>query len=288
MISKRRTSGCLRVGILAVVACLLAGLPAQGHAYIAKVQPWAICTAATIAAEGVVSRVALLPANGSIVPAGEPVKFSAESTHATTFAVASSEASLSSPDIDSGLGAQSGSRYEYTSTKATVMPRTIYWRASITFTPEDCERPTTFTTPVQTLIVTRSGAELAAAHKQQEEELAKERAAEEAAETQHLASPKALCVVPRLTSKSLAGARRALNQADCRLGAVREPKHAHGDLIVRAQSMRPGSRHRAGTRVAVTLIGRPTNATRRNAHSARPAAWPVVRVMGTLDQMIAG
>jgi hypothetical protein len=118
----------------------------------------------------------LLPANGSTVPAGTPVTFSGESTNALTFDIASSEAllasALPSPDIDSGLGSQSGAHYEFTSTKATAAPRTIYWRASFTFTPEDCETPATFFTPVQTLIVTQSEAERAAAKRQQEAEAA--------------------------------------------------------------------------------------------------------------------
>jgi hypothetical protein len=59
-----------------------------------------------------------------------------------------------------------------------------------TFTPEDCETPSTFTTPVRTLVVAPSEAELAArkqqeeaaAKKQQEEQVTKRKAEAEAAE----------------------------------------------------------------------------------------------------------
>jgi len=125
----------------------------------------------------------LEPANGATVPAGTPVVFSAEPLlkNAPTFSVASSPALLSSPDIDSGTGSQSGAFYKFTSTKATATPRTIYWAASFTFTPEGCEGPSTFTTPSRTLMVVPSEAELAAAKRQQEEAAAKKRSEEEAA-----------------------------------------------------------------------------------------------------------
>lgn len=125
------------------------------------------------AAEVVAREMALLPANGSTVSAGTSVTFSGESSRPLTFDIASSEALLSSPDIDSGLGTQSGSLYEFTSTKAAATPRTVYWRASFTFTPGGCESPSTFTTPVRTVSVTPSEAELAAAKRQQGEEAAK-------------------------------------------------------------------------------------------------------------------
>ncbi len=121
----------------------------------------------------------LEPANSTIVPAGTPVTFSGESNQVLTFSVASSQALLSSPDIDSGMGLRSGSLYKWTSSKATATPRTIYWTASLTFTPEDCESQTTFTTPVNTLIVTPSEAELTA-KRQQEEESAKKIRTQEA------------------------------------------------------------------------------------------------------------
>ncbi len=95
------------------------------------------------------------PLNGATVPAGATVRFSGESNLPLTFSVASSPALLSSPDIDSGLGSlgTGTSLYTFPSTKAAATPRTIYWAASFTFTPDDCEGPSTFTTPVYTLTV---------------------------------------------------------------------------------------------------------------------------------------
>jgi hypothetical protein len=142
--------------------------------------PWAICGSARRAAESATQAMRLEPANSATVPAGTPVTFSGESNQALTFSVASAQALLSSPDIDSGMGSQSGAFYKWTSAKATATPRTIYWTASLTFTPEACERPTTFTTPVHTLIVTPSVAELTAKGLQTAE-VAKKKLAEEAA-----------------------------------------------------------------------------------------------------------
>jgi hypothetical protein len=98
-----------------------------------------------------------------------------------TFSVASSQALLSSPDIDVGMGTRSGAFDRFTSAKAAAAPRTIYWTASFTLTPEDCESPSTFTTPVHTLVVVPSEMELAAAKRLQEEEAAKKKLEEEAA-----------------------------------------------------------------------------------------------------------
>jgi hypothetical protein len=146
--------------------------PACALGYEAKVDPAGFCVAARVGAELAVEHMHLEPANGATVPAGAPVTFSGESNRALTFSVASSEAVLSSPDIDSGIGSQSGAFSEFTSTKATAAPRTIYWTASSTFTPEDCESPSIFTTPVHMLVVTPSEGELAAIKKHQEEEVA--------------------------------------------------------------------------------------------------------------------
>ena len=142
--------------------------------------PSAICRRTRQAAQNATQAIRLEPANNATAPAGTTVTFSGESNQALTFSVASSQALLSSPDIDSGMGLQSGAFYKWTSAKATTTPRTIYWTASLTFTPEDCESPTTFTTPVHTLVVTPSEAELTA-KRQQEEEAAKKKLAEEAA-----------------------------------------------------------------------------------------------------------
>jgi len=140
---------------------------------------WAICADSTEAAELSTPHLTASPANGATVQASTPVTFSVkafsgESDYALTFSVASSPALLSTPDIDSGLGSlQPGtSLYTFTSTKATATPGTIYWAASFTFTPEDCEKPTTFTTPAHTLTVISpppTAAETAAKKKREEE-----------------------------------------------------------------------------------------------------------------------
>lgn len=161
---------------------MTAAVPAQ--AFTVPTPPWAICAGSTTAAEGGAQHTLLGPPNGATVTAGTPVTFFGESSpnHGLTFSVASSPALLSSPDIDGGLGTlQPGPSwvYAFTSTKAAATPRTIYWEASFTFTPEDCEGPATFTTPVYTLIVVPTEAELAAIKRQQEEAATKKKIDEE-------------------------------------------------------------------------------------------------------------
>jgi hypothetical protein len=73
-----------------------------------------------------------------------------------TFAVASSPAGISNPDIDNGAAsAQPGGSYVFTSTKATATPRTVYWAATFTNPIAGCtDLPTvTYTTSVHTLVV---------------------------------------------------------------------------------------------------------------------------------------
>jgi hypothetical protein len=143
--------------------------------------PALICSSAIEADGAAASAMLLEPANGAAVPAGTPVTFSGKSSNALAFSVASSQALLPSPDVDSGMGVQSEAFYKFTSSKATATPRTIYWTASYTLTPPDCTSPSTFTSPVETLIVAPSEAELVAAKKRQEEEAAKKKQEEEAA-----------------------------------------------------------------------------------------------------------
>jgi hypothetical protein len=177
---------CSLVATLVVWGVDLTILARPAHAQ--RYPPWAICGAGRGTDESVAHAMHLEPVNGATVPAGTAVTFSGESNHVLTFRVASSEGLLSSPDIDSGTGSQSGASYRLTSAKATATPRTIYWTASFTLTPEDCESPSTFTTPVHTLVVVPSEAELATTKRQQEEsakkqevEAAQKKAEEEAA-----------------------------------------------------------------------------------------------------------
>jgi hypothetical protein len=171
--------------------------------------PWAICDVG--ADEGVASAMTLEPANVVTIPAGTPVTLSGKTGQALTFSVASSEALLSSPDIDSGIGSESGAFYEFTSTKATAMPRTIYWTASFTLTPNECERPYTFTSPVHTLVVVPSEAELAAANKQQEQAAARKKLEEEdAAKKKEEAAAAGTVVLDGLAIEVLSGREAAV------------------------------------------------------------------------------
>jgi hypothetical protein len=173
------------LGMLGVLGCTMAVLAVPAHALEYGGSPWLVCFNNKEAAEVAARYMPLEPANGATVPADTPVTFSGESNRELTFSVASSEALLSSPDIDSGTGSQSGAFYRFTSTKATATPRTVYWTASFTFTPEDCESPSTFTTPVHTLVVAPNEAELAAAKRQQEEAAAKQKLEAEVAVKKH-------------------------------------------------------------------------------------------------------
>ncbi|MFI4992092.1 MAG: hypothetical protein ACHQCH_00555 [Solirubrobacterales bacterium] len=174
---------------LAALACAITVPVIPPQALGDGMPPWLVCFNNKEATELSTPHLAASPANGATVLAGIPVtlsgqSFSGESSYALTFSVASSPALLSSPDIDSGLGSlQPGtSLYTFTSAKAAATPRTIYWAASFTFTPGDCEGPSTFTTPVRTLTVVSpppTEAELAAKKKQEEEAAAKKKSEEE-------------------------------------------------------------------------------------------------------------
>jgi hypothetical protein len=181
----RMMRSCVRWLVAAgVLSCAMTALASSAVAYeIGKPSPSLICLTGKHAIEVGVEHLPLEPANRATVPTGTPVVFSGKAIldNVPTFNVASSPALLSSPDIDSGMGSQSGAFYNFTSTKATATPRTIYWTASFTFTPNECETPSTFTTPVRTLIVAPSEAELASAKRQQEEAAAKKQLEEEAA-----------------------------------------------------------------------------------------------------------
>jgi hypothetical protein len=106
--------------------------------YVAETAPWVICGLETGANEAVLEHT-LSPPNGAVVSAGTPVTFSTRSQAPVTFAVASSAAALSSPDIDGGPGLaqpnpEAGSQpiytYTFTSTKASATQGTVYWQAS--------------------------------------------------------------------------------------------------------------------------------------------------------------
>lgn len=152
-----------------VLAFAIAALAGPARALASGPPPWLICAGARIADEAVAHAMPVEPANGATVPAGTPITFSGETNTALMFSVASSQALLANPDIDSGMGTQAGAFYKFTSAKATATPRTIYWTASFTLTLQDCDGPSRFTSPVHTLVVVPSEAELATAKKQEAE-----------------------------------------------------------------------------------------------------------------------
>jgi len=116
--------------------------PAQGYT-AGPPEPWVICSGDGRASLSVLE-AGLSPADGATVQAGSPVTFSGNSESVVTFAVASSQALLSSPDIDSGLGSaqpvpySSGppliNTYTFTSTKVAATLGIVYWDASFQVT----------------------------------------------------------------------------------------------------------------------------------------------------------
>jgi hypothetical protein len=65
------------------------------------------------------------------------------------------------------------------------------------------------------------------------------------------------CTVPKLKGDSLSKARKALTKAHCKLGKVTKPKvkkgHKAPKLVVASSKPKAGTKHPAGTKVAVTL-----------------------------------
>jgi hypothetical protein len=80
----------------------------------------------------------------------------------------------------------------------------------------------------------RTNVEAAAREAKEEEE--RRRASERKAREATLRR----CTVPQLRRHTLAGARRLLRNADCRLGRVTIHHHGHGTLVVKSQTPRPG------------------------------------------------
>jgi hypothetical protein len=177
MISGMRVSRS-RVGwlvALAALSCVAVGSvgPAQGYV---PTPPYLTCFN-NGQAELALLENSLSPAVNTVVQVGAPVTFSGNSRVPVTFAVASSSALLSGPDIDSVLGTlqQGTSSYAFTSTTATTTPGVlVYWDASFSdATLNGCEglTPTTYKTSVRTFTVVSSPpieAEVVA-KKQQEE-----------------------------------------------------------------------------------------------------------------------
>jgi hypothetical protein len=104
------------------------------------------------------------------------------------------------------------------------------------------------------------------------EQRAKEAAAKEAAAAEEAAlerralerpgvvTPASRCTVPGMRGDALDVARRALDDAHCRLGRVRRPAHDHGGLVVVEQTPRRGMV--LGSGALVTLVLGPAHARR--------------------------
>ncbi len=149
---------CLTMAfLLVIVTGGVAGVPVS-VAYTAKINEFDECHSAGQASVSVLEN-SLRPANGNEIAEGSPITLSAQSRSPVTFAVASSQSKLSSPDIDDGLGSPQSEpvapgstpvyTYTFTSPKATATPGLIQWDASISSAgiPECAGQPTsTYTT----------------------------------------------------------------------------------------------------------------------------------------------
>jgi hypothetical protein len=67
------------------------------------------------------------------------------------------------------------------------------------------------------------------------------------------ATRKPVCIVPRVTGKKLAAARRSIRKAHCVVGRVRRARSRRPSGRVVAQSLRPGLRRPMGTKVNVVV-----------------------------------
>jgi hypothetical protein len=118
-----------------IAAVALATVPTRTYAKEGPSEAL-ICIAEAGAALGVVENF-LSPANALTVTVGTPVTFSSDSSQPLSFAIASSPALLSTPNVDSGPGSPGpappnagGTQYSFTSTKASASAGTVYWQAS--------------------------------------------------------------------------------------------------------------------------------------------------------------
>jgi hypothetical protein len=126
---------CGRIAVAATLACALVGgaLPAaataaeptqcQGEKLLYELYAYAV-------------GMRMIPESGAEVGQRSSVALSSESETQLRLNVASSEAGLARPDIDSGAGTAGPgtdtTRWTFNSTKATARPGTVYWDASFT------------------------------------------------------------------------------------------------------------------------------------------------------------
>jgi hypothetical protein len=90
------------------------------------------------------------------------------------------------------------------------------------------------------------------AERRQAIEAVARKAMQEAERKANEAKPKR-CMVPRLRRHTLAGVRRLLRDADCRLGRVTTRHHGHGTLVVKSQNPQHGKTLPEGSAVSIVL-----------------------------------
>jgi hypothetical protein len=132
------------------------GFSVRAHAYSNEGSREIQCA---LTREGAIDelRATLAPEEGATVPVGSSVTLSARFGSPVSFAIASSPELLPNSDIDSGMGiAGPTGIYTFTSDKATAVPGTVYWDASISNAnfPECAGFPSfSYTTTPRKLIV---------------------------------------------------------------------------------------------------------------------------------------
>jgi hypothetical protein len=124
-------------------------LATSASAFTEGFSPQGICAAEQFGIHQREQETKLLePIEGTVVPEGATVTFSAESAGVAppTFMVASSPALISTPDVDSAPGtAEGGNRYSFTSLRAANRAGTVYW--AVSWAIPGCEGlPVTYTT----------------------------------------------------------------------------------------------------------------------------------------------
>jgi hypothetical protein len=149
--------------LLSVLGCSGSLSPSASYGLEEGFSKWAQCANEEMSFKLISEYTKLVsPADGATVQVGSPVTLVGESGGGKplTFEVASSPSSLSTPDVDSGLGTlqpYAGTpsvQYAFTSTKAAATPRMIYWAVSFSESLSACAEPVhTYRTPARALTV---------------------------------------------------------------------------------------------------------------------------------------
>jgi hypothetical protein len=253
-IGSRLLAGAICAAVLAV-ALAAWGTAARADAYVVETPPWLPCFLDG-QAEKASLEASLSPANGATAQVGQAIEFSGHSNAPLSFAIASSAAQLSSPDIASGSGAgnpsetDGGSTCKFSSPATTQSVRTIYWQVSFQEPVRlECPTPGTITSAARSLMVVAAPTSAATPAPAETEE--------------------ASCTVPKLRGDSLPKARNAIVRAGCAVGVVKRPRHEHGALAVVGQGPSPATVVAVGGRVDLTLGARADSRKRNGPASHR-------------------